>query len=97
VGAGGSSVSIVSDHRLGDGFRSPTEAKDLSSSLCVETTSEAKPASYPMRTVCPFPGGKARPERVANHSTLSSAKDENEEIYILSPCRMHGGSGTVLH
>jgi hypothetical protein len=43
----GSSVSIVSDHELDDlaiGVRSPTGAKDFSSSLCVQTGSGAHPA-----------------------------------------------------
>jgi hypothetical protein len=30
--------------------RSPTEAKDFSSNLCVQTSSEAHRASYPMGT-----------------------------------------------
>jgi hypothetical protein len=38
--------------------RSPTEAKDSSSSLCVQTSSEAHSASYPMVTGCPFQGVK---------------------------------------
>jgi hypothetical protein len=32
------------------GVRPPSEAKDFSSSLCVHTSSEAHPASYPMIT-----------------------------------------------
>jgi hypothetical protein len=49
----GNSVSIVSDYRLDDwviGARSPAEAVDFSSSLCVQTGSEAIPASCPMGT-----------------------------------------------
>jgi hypothetical protein len=42
------------------GVRSPTEAADISSSFCVQTGSGAHPASYPMGTGGPFPGGKAR-------------------------------------
>jgi hypothetical protein len=55
----GSSVSIVSDHGLDDlaiGVRSPAGAKDLSSNLCVQTGSEAHPASCTMGTWGPFPG-----------------------------------------
>jgi hypothetical protein len=52
--------------------RSPAEAKDSSSSLCVHTSCEADPASYPMRT-----GGKARPGRDADHSPLSNAEVKN--------------------
>jgi hypothetical protein len=48
-----SSVSIVSDYRLDDratGIRLPAEAKDFSSSLCVQTTFEAHLTSYPVVT-----------------------------------------------
>jgi hypothetical protein len=38
------------------GVRSPAEAKDFSSSLCVQTSFETHPASYPMGTGCPFLG-----------------------------------------
>jgi hypothetical protein len=57
-----SSGSIVSDYGLDDraiGVRSPTGAKDFSSSLCVQTGSEAHPASCTMGTGGPFPGGKS--------------------------------------
>jgi hypothetical protein len=56
-----SSGSIVSDYGLDDrviGVRSPAGAKDFSSSLCVQTGSEAHPASCTMGTGGPFPGGK---------------------------------------
>jgi hypothetical protein len=52
--------------------------KDLSSSLCVQTGSEAHPASCTMDTGGHFPGTKARPEDDADHSPLSSAEVENE-------------------
>jgi hypothetical protein len=57
--------------------RSPTGA-DFSSSLCVQTGSEAHPASYPMGTRGSFPGGKARPGRDADHSPPFSADVKNE-------------------
>jgi hypothetical protein len=44
----GNSVSIVSDYRQDDwalGVRSPAEPKEFSSSLSVQTSSEADPAS----------------------------------------------------
>jgi hypothetical protein len=71
----------VSDYGLDDRaieVRSPTEAEDFSSSLCVQTGSGAHPASYPMSTGGPFPGGKARPGRDADHSPPSSAEVKNE-------------------
>jgi hypothetical protein len=67
----GSSVSIVSDYGLDDWaieVQSPAGAKDFSSSLCVQTASGAHPASCTMGTTGPFPGGKARPGRDADHS-----------------------------
>jgi hypothetical protein len=66
-----SSGSIVSDYGLDDraiGVRSPAEAEDFSSSLFVQTGSGAHPASCTMGTGGPFPGGKARPGRDADHS-----------------------------
>jgi hypothetical protein len=65
-----SSGSVVSDYGLDDRaieVRSPGGAKDFSSILCVQTGSEAHPASCPMVTGGPFPGGKARPGRDADH------------------------------
>jgi hypothetical protein len=71
----------VSDYGLDDwaiGVRSPAGAKDSSSILCVQTGSGAHPASSPMGTGGPFPRGKARPERDADHSPPSSAEVVNE-------------------
>jgi hypothetical protein len=67
----GSSVSIVSGYRLDDRaieVQSPAEAEDFSFSLFVQTGSGAHPASCTMGTGGPFPGGKARPGRDADHS-----------------------------
>jgi hypothetical protein len=44
----------------------------------VQTSSGAHPASYPMGTGGPFPGGKARQGRDADHSPPSSAEVKNE-------------------
>jgi hypothetical protein len=52
----------VSDYGLDDqaiGVRSPAGAKDFSSILRVQTGSGAHPASCPMGTGGPFPGGKS--------------------------------------
>jgi hypothetical protein len=57
-----SAGSIVSDYGLDDraiGVRFLAGAKDFSSSLCVQTGSGAHPASCPMGTGGPFPGGKS--------------------------------------
>jgi hypothetical protein len=77
----GSSGSIVSGYGLDDRaieVRSPAGTKDFSFNLCVQTGSGAHPASCKMCTVGPFPGGKARPGRDADHSPLSSADVKNE-------------------
>jgi hypothetical protein len=66
----GSLVNTVSDYGLDDrtiDVRSPAEAKDSSSILCVQTGSGAHPASCTMGTGGPFPGGKERPGSDANH------------------------------
>jgi hypothetical protein len=58
----GSSGSIVSDYGLDDRaieVRSPAGAKDISSSLCVQTGYGAQPASCTMCTGGTFPGGKS--------------------------------------
>jgi hypothetical protein len=85
----GSSGSIVSDYGLDDraiGVRSPAGAEDFSSILCAQTGSGAHPAPCTMGTGGPFPGGKARPGRDADHSPASSAEVVNEyELYLLSP------------
>jgi hypothetical protein len=61
----------MSDYGLDDlaiGVRFPAGAKDFSCSLCVQTGSGAHPASCPKGTGGPFPGGKARLGRDADHS-----------------------------
>jgi hypothetical protein len=81
IGSRDSSVSIVSDYGLDDraiGVRSPAGVKDLSYSLCVQTGSGAHPASCTVGTGDPFPEGKARPGRDADHSPPSSAEVDNE-------------------
>jgi hypothetical protein len=73
----GSSGSIVSDYGLDDRVievRSPTGAEDFYSSPCIQTGSEAHPASYPMGTRGPFPRGKARPGHDTDHSPPSSGR-----------------------
>jgi hypothetical protein len=71
----------VSDYGLDDraiGVPFPAGAKDFSSSLCVQTGSEAHPASCTMVTGGPFAVGKARPGRDADHSPPSNAEVVNE-------------------
>jgi hypothetical protein len=68
-----SSVSIVSGYGLDDQaieVRSPAEG--------IQTGSGTHPASCTMGNGGPFPGGKARSGRDADHSPPSSAEVENE-------------------
>jgi hypothetical protein len=75
----GSSVISVSDYGLDDRGSIPDRGRGFfSSSLCVETGSGAHPASYPIGTGGPFPRGKARPGRDADHSPPSSTGVKNE-------------------
>jgi hypothetical protein len=73
--------TLLSDYGMDDrakDVRSPTGAEDFSSSPGVQTGSGDHPASYPMGIGGPFPGGKARPGRDADHSPPSSAEVKNE-------------------
>jgi hypothetical protein len=84
----GSSVSIVSAYGLDDraiDVRSPVEARDFSSILCVQTGSGAHPASCTMGTGGPFPGGKARPGRDADHSPHLVPRSIMSRSYTSSP------------
>jgi hypothetical protein len=60
------------------GVRSPAGEKDFSSILYVQTGSGAHPASCSVGTGGPFPEGKVRPGRDADHSPPSSAEVMNE-------------------
>jgi hypothetical protein len=74
------SVSKVSGYGLDCTIKvqSTAEAKDFSSSLCVQTGSGTHAASCTMGTGGPILGAKARPGRNADHSPPSSAEVENE-------------------
>jgi hypothetical protein len=77
----GVAVSIASGYRLDDQAieaQSLAVARDFSSSLCVQTGSGAHPASCPVGTGGPFPGGNAQPGYDADHSPPSSADIVNE-------------------
>jgi hypothetical protein len=75
----GSSVGTVSDWTAG--VRSPTEAEDFPSSLCVQTGCGAHPASCTLGTA-----GKGWPGRDADHSPTYSAEGKKYlELYLLSP------------
>jgi hypothetical protein len=64
-----SSVSIVSDYRLDERGSIPCGSKGFFfSSLFVQTSSEARPASCPVGTGGPLQQVKARPGRDPDHS-----------------------------
>jgi hypothetical protein len=72
---------IVTGYRLDDRaieVRSLAEAKGFSSSLCVQTSSGAHPASCMLSTGGLFPRAKALLGRDTEHSPPSSAEVENE-------------------
>jgi hypothetical protein len=73
-GSRGSSVSIVSDYGLDDRGSIRGRGRGFSSSPCIQTHL----ASCSMGTGGPFPGGKARPGRDADHSPPSSAEVKYE-------------------
>jgi hypothetical protein len=84
----GSSVGIVSVYGLDDRaiyVRSPAEARDFSSSPCVQTGSGAHPASCPRSTGGPFPGAKVRPGRDADHSPHLVPRSWMSRSYTSSP------------
>jgi hypothetical protein len=68
------------------GIRSPAEEQDFSCSLCVQNSSEAHQACYPVGT-----GGKAQPGHDTDHSSPSTFKVKNDSS---PPWHLHGGSGT---
>jgi hypothetical protein len=67
----GSFISIVSNYGLDVWVLIPGRAKNFSFCICVQTSSEVHPASYPMGTGGPFPGCKDQPRHDADHSPIS--------------------------
>jgi hypothetical protein len=90
----GSSVNIVSDHGLDDRaieVQSPAGAKDLSSNLCVETSSGAHPASCTMGTGGHFPGVKRGQGVTPTTHPLLVPRLRMSRSYISSPPKRHHG------
>jgi hypothetical protein len=94
-----SSVSIVTGYGLdypAIEVRSPTRAKDFSSSLCVQTSSEVHPASCPMGTGGPFPGGVARRDLTLTiHPHLVSRSWMSRSSTSSRPCSSMACCGTA--
>jgi hypothetical protein len=96
----GCSVSIVSGYGLDDRaieVRSPAEAKGFYSSLRVQTGSEAHTASCPVGTEGPFPGGKARSGRDADHSHLVPRSKMSRSYASSPPKRFVACNATALY
>jgi hypothetical protein len=96
----GSSVSIVSVYGLDDRaieVRSPAEAKDFSSSLCVQTGSEAHPASCTMGKGGLFPGAKrGRGVTLTIHPDLVPRSRMSRSYISSDPSATMACSGTAL-
>jgi hypothetical protein len=76
--------------------RSLAQAGDLSSSLCVQTSSESHPASYPHGTRGPFLAVK-RSRGVTSTTHSHPVLRSRMRSYSSSPpWDMHGGSGTTF-
>jgi hypothetical protein len=90
----GSSVSIVSDYGLDDraiGVISPAGAKDFSSSLCIQTGSEAHLASSTMGTGGPFPRtNRGRGVTLTTHPHLIPRSGMSKSCTYSPPKRLRG-------
>jgi hypothetical protein len=88
----GSSVSIVSDYRL-DG-RGSIPGRGKAFTLCVQTSSEAHPASYPVDNKGPFPEVKCgRRVKLTTHPHLVP-RSIMSRSYTASPSwSLHGVAG----
>jgi hypothetical protein len=71
--------------------RSPAEARDFSSSLCVQICSGAHPDSCTKGTGDPFPGAKARPGRDADHSPHPVPRSLMSRSHTSSPAKFLRG------
>jgi hypothetical protein len=80
----------------GIGVRSPAEAKNSSSVLCVQTSSEARPASYPIGTgVLSLGVKRGRGVTLTTHRPLVPRSRMSRNYTSSPPCRLHGDSGTA--
>jgi hypothetical protein len=71
---------------------------DFSSSLCVQTSSEVHPASYPMSTGGPFREVKrGRKVTLTTHPHLVPRSSMSMSYTSSHPCILHGSRDTGLH
>jgi hypothetical protein len=81
-----------------NGVRSPAEAKNVSSSFCFQTGSEVHPASYPLGTGSPFPGGNAQQGQDSDYSPHLVPRSRMSTNSTSSPpCCLHVCSGIALN
>jgi hypothetical protein len=93
----GSVFSIVYNYTLDNWDSIPNRAKDLSSSLCVQTSTRVHPASCPVGSGGPFPVGKAQLWHDSEHSPPSSAEIKNElQLHLPSPPAWHVSRTALL-
>jgi hypothetical protein len=96
----GCSGSIVSNYWLdyrAIGIRSPAEVKAFSSILCVQTGSEAPPASFTMGTGGPFPGAKrGRGVTLTTHPHLVPRSRMSRSYTSSPPSATMACSGTAF-
>jgi hypothetical protein len=79
------------------GIRSQAEVKDFSSSLCVHTSSEVYPTTYPMGTEGPFPGLKrSQGKTLTTYHHLVLRSRINRRYASSPPCCLNGSSGKAL-
>jgi hypothetical protein len=89
------------DYRLNyraTGFRSPAQANYFFLQPVSKPALRPTQPPIPTGTGVLSPGGKWRPGCDADHSPQSSAYVKKEqELYLLSPCRLHGGAGHLYY
>jgi hypothetical protein len=89
---------LTTDRTTGRPELDPPHRQRIFYFACVQTSSEAHLASFPMGTGSPSPGVKARPGRGPDHSPPSTAELKNGlQLYCLFPYRLHGGNGTAFY
>jgi hypothetical protein len=77
------------------GVRSPTEAKNFFSILCVQTSSEVHPASYSMGAGGPFPGVKR--DRSVTLTTHSHFCRSEEWVGAILPLALDACMAVAVH
>jgi hypothetical protein len=88
----------MSDYRLDDGVRSLAETDDFCSSLCVQTSSEAHTASYPMGNVSSFQGvRRGRGVTLTTHPRLVPRSRMSSSCTSPPHWRLHCGSGKAFY